>query len=932
MKAHYTTTLLFIILSLFLAQPLSSSTSSGIPKHIVSEKTSEAGAQQDKSHHSVTVQLLDSLANEAIQYAIVSASRKGSSDESLHYSTTNANGIACITGLTEGEYTVKAELLGYDTYTQIVSISDRDADLGIVYLGTSSERLESAVVTAEANTIVVKNDTLEYSVSSVPVVEDDVLEDLLKKLPGVEIDDNGKITVGGKVIQKMTIDGKTFFLNDPAIALKNLPASIFDKVRMIEQESEQAKLSGVEDGETETVIDLKVKNGMLDGWFGNASGGYGTDDRYQAAGIAANITDDSQLAIIGKAGNTNNRGFGDVVNGTLKSLNQSTSNGGKESGITTSYMIGANGNKNLKNGKIKLQGDYVFSDDINDQNTTSHKVTAMTATTDQINDRQTLSTRDSRAHAFSSEMRFAPDSKTNILFKPEIRFEKEDYSESVQFETSKTGIGTINDGNSAQNNNSKLTYLSGRLLAGRKFEKKGRNISLSLNYSFSGNDSHNIIQSQTVRYNTDGTERNSSSINRKDDNSVNSNNFNARLSYTEPIVKKLITEFAVSFKYNHTFSEKTGNDWNDETGGYDILNTKYTNSYDNYFKNLIGEINLRYYHKKMMLVVGGNVQPSFNKSIGDTTNVAQNVVNYSPNVIFRLNMSRSDNIQFRYFGRTKQPGINQLQPVISNTNPLYIRYGNPDLAPEFTHNLSLEQKHSGKEKHFFVNTSLSAYYTKSKIISRNWYDSDGVTYSKPVNDNSGNYGARFRNTVYDKLGTTGLSVTNTVNASYSKGTSYVKEERNSTSTMNLSDYLRLSYIRKIFSLYTSANVSYSNYSYSLEAKDDYSVWRNTMRLSGTLKIPIGINIKTDFDYTFYKGFTQGFSEPAFIWNAEASWLFWKKKASLGLYAYDMLNQSNNIRRIVRDDYYNDIETNTLQRYILLRFTYRFGSFGKARKK
>ena len=280
----------------------------------------------------VTLKLADEKTGEPVGYATVSLTLEGET-EAAKYVLTDHDGVASITKVKKGTYNLKAELMGYVAYEQEVAV-EKNLDLGTIKMKEDVEVLDAASVSAVGNPIVVKKDTVEYNASSFKTTDNDMLEDLLKKLPGVEVSSDGSITANGESITKIMVDGKEFFMDDPQLASKNLPANMIEKVKVVERKSEQAMFTGIDDGQEEFIIDLSIYKGMMDGWFGNAMAGGGHDApapgyyndehkfidegwRYQTGGIVGNFKDHSQLTLIVNANNTNNRGFNDLAGGMM---------------------------------------------------------------------------------------------------------------------------------------------------------------------------------------------------------------------------------------------------------------------------------------------------------------------------------------------------------------------------------------------------------------------------------------------------------------------------------------------------------------------------------------------------------------------------------------------------------------------------------------
>ena len=335
-----------------------------------------------QSRGQVTIVLSDSSNDEAVGFATVSLTRVGE-EKPYKYALSDSKGKAVIDRVQRGKYVLKAELLGYKNFTKEIEVSG-NLDLGTVKMDLDKEMLDAASVSAIGNPILVKKDTIEYNASSYRTTENDMLEDLLKKLPGVEVSEDGSVTANGERITKITIDGKTFFLDDPQLATKNLPAKMVEKVKVVKKKSEQAEFTGIDDGNEETVIDLVVNRDMMNGIFGNVSGGVGHDLpeaplkfsdgdlRYQSGGFIGRFSDKSQISLIMNGNNTNNRGFNDISGGMMRGMMGGGGMGrggrggggggfGGGSGITRSWMGGLNGALDLFDDDMQLGGNYVYN-------------------------------------------------------------------------------------------------------------------------------------------------------------------------------------------------------------------------------------------------------------------------------------------------------------------------------------------------------------------------------------------------------------------------------------------------------------------------------------------------------------------------------------------------------------------------------------------
>ena len=389
-----------------------------------------------QSGFSVKIRLSDAKTGEAVPFATVSLTAKGGS-KPLKYVLSTEGGDAVLSPLPKGNYTLRADLLGYKSYTLELTV-DKNVDLGTVKMDQDNEVLEAATVEAIGNPIIVKKDTIEYSASSFKTSDNDMLEELLKKLPGVEVDSDGTITANGQTISKIMIDGKEFFLDDPQLATKNIPAKIINKIKVVEKKSEQAEFTGIDDGEEEHVIDLSIKPGMMDGWFGNlmAGGGHDVPDkgyytdgltpakdgwRYQAAGMLGQFKQKSQISIILNANNTNNRGFNDMSSSMMQTMRGARGmgrgvGGWGRNGITTSWMAGANGAFDLLDDKMELNANYMYGGSQRYVEEQSSRTTYLDDGSSLIYDNNGYNISNSDGHRFGVRIDHKFSENTSILF------------------------------------------------------------------------------------------------------------------------------------------------------------------------------------------------------------------------------------------------------------------------------------------------------------------------------------------------------------------------------------------------------------------------------------------------------------------------------------------------------------------------------------
>ena len=719
-----------------------------------------------QAQYSVKLKLIDDKTGEPVAFATASLTPKGATTASK-YVLTDDKGQASITKVAKGEYSIKAEIMGYKTYTHELTV-DKNINLGDIRMEEDAVALDAAKVSAVGNPITIKKDTIEYNASSFKTSDNDMLEQLLKKLPGVEVEADGSITANGETIKKITIDGKTFFLDDPQLASKNIPAKIIDKVKVVEKKSDQAMFTGIDDGEEETIIDLKLRPGMAEGWFGNVMGGGGhdvpgagsdmNDWRYQGAVMIGRFTDKSQLSIILNGNNTNNRGFNDIAGSMMgnmrggRGMGQGTGGWGRNNGIATSWMGGVNGAFTLFDGDMDLAGNYLYNGNKKDVEEYKKKITYRPDGSHLISDsdKPGISTTLSQGHRFGIRLEHKFSENTSILFEPQFNFGSGYFNEISDFNTATRAKGATveqkeTDGYNRNYGANDNWSTSGFLLLRQRLGKAGRTISANIRYSFSNNRLDGFNQSETRKFQEGLTDI----VNQRYNQKSNSSSLSGRLVYTEPIAKNLFLEANYSYSWNRNHSQKsTYNSGSDTVYVYNeylernVLeyivederpDLTYSNEITNLSQNHRAGVNFSYQLKKFRAQLGASVNPTITHNETTGHDPYDNmVVNWSPQAMVFFNPNDNTNFRLFYFGRSAQPSTSQLMPVPDNSDPLNISLGNPNLNPYFTHNLRSRFGYTNKQTFTSVNVNLNASFIEDPITSATWY-TNSTNFSIPVN-------------------------------------------------------------------------------------------------------------------------------------------------------------------------------------------------------
>lgn len=883
-------------------------------------------AQESLPNGSISGKIIDEVTNESMQDANIRILTQKDSVFVIGKAS-NKDGSFSIP-LKNGSYIIQVSYIGYVDAFKDTTVTSKNPSvkLGTIKLMTDDILLSDAIITAIAPEIIVRGDTIEYNADYYKVTESAVVEDLLKKMPGVEIDKDGKIVINGMEIKKILVDGKEFFSDDPKIASKNLPAKMVDKIQVMERRSDMSQMTGFDDGDEEAVINLTVRPGMKEGLFGNTLVGYGSQDRYDASAMLNYMRNNDQLTLIGGINNTNNSRFTDRASGMFDGMGGRGSRGGSGgSGITKSENLGANFSKEFSK-KLVVGGNVRFgttdterSSKVYTQNLLSNKNT--------LERENNLSNNNSQNTNMDFRLEWKPDSMTRVIFSPNASFYNNNRAEVSDYITTSLEGDTINHGDSKYFSDGNGKNLGGTLNVSRQLRKKGRVISFSFGGGLSDSENRGFNQSSTF-YNTS---RKDDIIDQKVLNKSNSHNMRAHLSYVEPIGTNNFIQ--LSYNYRSSFSESDKDTrTKDDVGEYTVLDKKYSKRLENNFTNQNVEINFRSQREKYNYRVGVSMQPSKSESrtfIGDSlaNHTPQSVINFSPMAQFNYLWSRQNNIRINYNGRTNQPSMTQLSPVEDISNPLNISYGNPDLKPTFNHSLSIRYRKSEPQKNRSYMLTANAGFTVNEIVRTRKTDLEtGRSESTFVNMN-GNWNASGRFTTNQPLISKKLSISSSTSASYNNSNGFSNGEENTSKRLNLSEMLNLNFRSDVFDFSLRGNITHNRVRNTLPGQQDQKYLNYGSGAQTSIYIPFDLVIESDITYSTNSGYADGFEQKEILWNATISQqLFKQKNGTLKFTIYDILKQRSDINRRVTSNFIRDTTSNTLTSYFMIHFAYRFNRF------
>ncbi len=894
----------------------------------------------------------DTLAKQPVSSATITVLDKKDSSLVSFTMTDNSGGFE-LRGIPNGEYRLMITHVNYHNSNNFFTIGEahKERNLGNIALNDKTKVLDEVVVTSEAPPVTLVGDTVQYNAGSFKVVPNANVEQLLKKLPGVKVDKDGTVTAQGEKVSRVLVDGKEFFGNDPKIATRNLPADAIDKVQVYDKQSDQAQLTGFEDGNYEKTINLKLKKDKKKGVFGKVMAGAGDKERYEGRFNVNSFKGARQLSAIGMGNNTNAEGFSfmDIMNFT-GALNQMRQGGGGGNininlsadeaasfglgngggGINTAWGGGLNYN-NIIGTKHDFQSNYFYNRFNPNTKTRIHRQNIIGSSSN-FYDENSYSDNLNNSHRFNLNDLFQIDSMHSLRINPSLSLQKTRNRSQTNYTTVDENGDLVNQGFSNNNAESDGYNFYNNLVFRKKFRRKGRTLSLTLQTTLNetnGNSERNSI----ISYYNAGSIFRRDTLDQRSETNSSLRGYTARAVYTEPLWKRSLLELSAAKSNMKNKSDKVTYDYNDASDKYDAINQQLTNNFENDYGFTSAGVRIRKQARKYNYSVGltwqnSQLEGKIISGIKDSV-IKKDFTNLLPNATFRYNFTRFKNFSLNYSASTNQPTLAQLQPVPDNSNPLYIREGNPDLKQEFSHNLraNLNLLSPFGNKNFFM--FFSGTLTNNKIVSYDTLDlTTGIKRTMPVNvDGVYNWMANVNYSFPLKFMKSTFEFGNRIR--YNKGKQFINKLANEIRTFSWGPELRLDINPgdKInFAL--SANYDYNNAKYSALPAQNNNYISQEYNASVDWQLPKNFFLSTSMNYTINDQLSSGFNAKIPIWNAAISKQFLKyNRGELKLAATDLLNRNVSISRSTTSNYIQDREVNALKRFFLLSFTYSLSKSG-----
>lgn len=875
----------------------------------------------------------------------------------------------------DGQYAVVVSSVGFLPKKVKCTVAGKDLALRPIQLKEDVQALGEVQVQGHAAEMTVKGDTIEYNTSAYNVGENAMVEDLLKKMNGVTVDKDGNVTVNGETIKGVRIDGKKFFGSDVQSATKNIPADMIDKIQVIDEKSDMAKLTGFEDDESEHIINLTLKKDRRKGVFGNYRGALGSDllgddqerlfhynyqgtpaeqtgqffredFRYNASIFTNILLGESQTTIIGGANNTNEIRMGRGRGGW----------GGNNSGITRTENLGVNTNVDFSS-KIRQRdsqtsllfgGDAALSHSNNHTATESEK-TSYAGDLSYLNKDKSDKNTNSWDANLRLELEYQIDTLNKLQIQPRISYTGTNSLSTSSYTYNRDSTGydmpvMINNGYQNKIDSTREISASSRFIFNHKFLKPGRVLTAQVNLSFSNNDGFSDTYAFDSIIGRARVDQHTNSL-------TNSLGYSARLSYVEPIAKSEkathLMEFVLDFNGSNRTSEKNQFTKNEMTGTYEYDSIFSNNLRNNYYREQ-GEANYRLITQKSDLTAGLRLQAGQTHTLtyyGGQLNrdTIVNRINFAPTIRFRYKFGQKEFARINYRGQSSQPSITQMEPVRNNSDAMSETVGNLGLAPAFNHNLFAMYSRFNTDRFSSIMAGFNATLTQDALVSNTIYDETGKQYRQTVNADAlpFNVGANFMyNTPFaDKL----FQFHTRTSVGYNQRVAYINREGNSaqiaemidannlmlgdrslTGNFTASEDMNLRFVHSVVDLGVSGNVRYSRTQNSLTRGSATNAIDWTVTGDVQFHLPKAWEIAADCGYTARYGYQlSDVNEVILNASVEKTW----KNATLSLKAYDLLHQKKNIRQVIGENYVSYEKYNTLPTYFLLTCTVKLNKMG-----
>lgn len=899
----------------------------------------------------------DASNNNEVSNATIKLSRADSSGLPL-FAVSNSQGAFTFNNVPHGSYILSITSVGYSEFKKEVILSGQKTNMGTISLLKTAEIL-STVVINNTPPVRQKGDTLDYSANQFKVNPDANSEDLIKKMPGITVDrQTGSVTAQGETVKKVTVDGRDFFGDDATATLRNLPADIVDKIQVFDKLSDQAQLTGFDDGNTTKSINIVTKKDMRTGNFGRIYGGYGTDDRYSGGGNVSFFNNARRISLVGLVNNVNQQNFSsqDLLGVSGGGGGRGGRGGGNFRGGSSGFTVGPQSGIAKTNAfgvnysdawgkKIDVTGSYFFNNSNTNNNQTISQQNFLTKDSSQYYDENTISNAINYNNRVNFRLTYRIDSNNTIIATSNLNFQKNNSTNLVSgsnfLDPDNQNILSKTENDADRNSNGSSN--SNMILFRHAFAKRGRSVSLGIFQSSNSRNGNNYLNAYNNYYKSTLQQ---DTVKQLSDQNNNTNQYRFNFVYTEPLAPK--TQLQVNYEPSFQKSKADQETFNYDNGSnkYSLRDTSLSNKFENTYNTQNAGITIRHGDRDNMIAGGVSYQYSELKSsqvFPQVSFIDNSYSNFLANAFSRFKLSSRSTLRVIYRGSVSPPSVTQLQNVINNSNQFFYTTGNPDLQQQYTNNVITRYNYtnSAKGQSFFANlffqninnyvTNATYTATKDSALTNTVILHKGSQLSKPVNMN-GYINARSFFTFGMPVKFIKSNINLNAGLSYAKQPGMINHVENISNAYNYNLGAVLSsnineYID--FDLSYSANINTVKNTLQPDLNNNY--FTQSIGINTNFLTKKGLFLNNAISNESYKGLTDGFNQDYWLWNMAIGQKFLKKQdGELKLSVFDLLNQNKSITRNVTESYVQDQTNQVLRQYFMLTFTYKLKTFGKGK--
>jgi hypothetical protein len=845
---------------------------------------------------------------------------------------------------------LKVSYVGLANYKQEYPALEQDRDFGTLKLADQSIELNEVVIQGEIPPIRIKKDTLEFNAVSFKVRPDANVETLLKQLPGLDIDADGKITLNGKEVNQILVNGKPFFDTNGQIAIKNLPAEIIDKVQVSDTKTKKEELAGQKAAGDNSSINLTIKKDKNKGFFGKAMGGYGSDERYESSLIMNYFQEKLKLSLLAASNNINSSGF--TFNEIFDSMGSGRNapgflNAGNGRGITKTDLVGINYTDEwFKDFDAGISYNYTGTNTENNNRTSSTNYLPVSKDDDNPDTEidksyttQSVSRTDNERYSniVNTDFKFEIDSTSTLHFGPRLSTaNSKSRSNSSRFSDRIADGKRMNESTALSNSETDSNSFSNQFTYNKQLRsRKGRGISAFFSNANTKNDDKTLNQSNTTKYKYPGDEIIAETDNR--DQILNTNSYsdvyNLNLEYTEPVTDSLALSISAGYDFSRSVDNRDTYDYDPETGNY----TTYNNALSNYLTSQTGTFSpragVRFDLGKLYVDAGAGSDvtsfKNFASYLGQDYSLNQNYILPSADMNMRYTLAKSKSVSFNYNYVVGFPQASQILPVADISNPLNTTIGNPDINPNKSHRLRAGFRNFNTAAKSGLNFWLSSTFFDSQITQFTITDNSGkntTTYRNVSGAMNSSFSVNWNKTIKKDAHTYRFSINGSTSYNIDKG--FLNGELYDSKSVRFSPNVNFTYeYGELLTINPSYSYTYNEYRYTNYSINASSNFVHRLNLQTTSYWPKHVVFGNDFGYTYNSNIADGYKKDFYLWNTSVGYNFLNDDLLFKVKVYDVLNQNLATSRTIGPTSIVDQENTVLKRYIMFSLTYKLEKFG-----